>query len=64
MVVEVLAALSAGLPRSEEAAVLSWKGLRAVYPRGYGAGYSHVGGVVGGLRRYQINTWRRSFVRF
>ncbi|CAN0251860.1 unnamed protein product [Ectocarpus sp. 4 AP-2014] len=51
MVVEVLAALSAGLPRSEEAAVLSWKGLRAVYPRGYGAGYSHIGGVVGGLRR-------------
>ncbi|CBJ25714.1 expressed unknown protein [Ectocarpus siliculosus] len=51
MVVEVLAALSAGLPRSEEAAVLSWKGLRAVYPRGYGAGYSRVGGVVGGLRR-------------
>ncbi|CAB1096440.1 unnamed protein product [Ectocarpus sp. CCAP 1310/34] len=50
MVVEVLAALSAGLPRSEEGAVLSWKGLRAVYPRGYGAGYSHIGGVVGGLR--------------
>ncbi|CAN0318090.1 unnamed protein product, partial [Ectocarpus fasciculatus] len=51
MVVEVLAALSAGLPRSQEAAVLAWNGLRAVYPRGYGASYSHVGGVIGGLRR-------------
>lgn len=54
MVVEVLAALSTGLPRAEATAALSWKGLGAVYPRGYGAGYSHLGGVLGGLRRYTL----------
>ena len=51
MVTEVLAALCSGLPRAEEAAALSWKGLGALYPRGYGAGYSHLGGVLAGLRR-------------
>lgn len=49
---EVLAALSAGLPGAEEeTAALSWKGLGAVYPRGYGEGYSHLGGVLEGIRR-------------
>lgn len=52
MITEVLAALSSDLPRAEDAAALSWKGLGAVYPRGYGTGYSHLGGVLLGLRRY------------
>lgn len=51
MVTEVLAALSSGLPRAEDAAGLSWKALGAVYPRGYGTGYCHLGGVLSGLRR-------------
>ncbi|CAM9655803.1 unnamed protein product [Pylaiella littoralis] len=55
MIVEVLAALSTGLPRAEATAALSWKGLGVVYPRGYGAGYSHLGGVLGGLRREGIS---------
>ena len=53
MITEVMAALSSGLPRAEEAAGLAWKGLGAVYPRGYGTGYCHLGGVILGLRRYR-----------
>ena len=51
MIVEVMSVLSSSLGTSEEVAALAWKGLRAIYPRGWGVGYSHLGGVFGGLRR-------------
>ena len=51
MVLEVLSALSFSLTKAREAAALAWGSMRAVYPRGYGAGYSHLGGVFESLRR-------------
>lgn len=58
MIKEVLAALFSGLSRADEVAALAWKGLGAVYPRGYGMGYSHLGGVLVGLRRCgRRRTW-------
>lgn len=51
LIVEVMSVLSMGLARAEEAAALAWKGLTTVYPRGFGTGYSHLGGVVEALRR-------------
>lgn len=51
MIVEVLSALTMGLSRAKDAAASAWNGLRSVYPRGCGMGYSHLGGVGEGLRR-------------
>lgn len=51
MIMEVMSALFVGLGCSEDVAALTWKGMRTVYPRGNGMGYSHLGGVVEGLRR-------------
>lgn len=47
MLLEVLSSLTMGFEEAERGtAALAWKGLRAIYPRGYGIGYSHLDGVV------------------
>lgn len=51
LIIEMLSVLSACLGRSRETAALAWKGMCMVYPRGWGVGYSHLGGVLEGLRR-------------
>lgn len=51
MIIEVLSALSVGDALAGDIAAFAWKGMRTIHPRGYGAGYSHLGGVADGLRR-------------